>query len=147
MENNKMSAEDLHREITMIAETEGLYENLEPNKNSIDAILKYTKYATTSLQKQIEERDKEISEIDKMKTRYHEQLLDKESECRKLKSQLSQKDEMLERMAVEFSEWITLNAQPRTTSKNQWKHIKRNVIVSTEELYKEFLKQYQNSKK
>lgn len=41
--------------------------------------------------------------------------------------------------AVEFAEWLTINAQPRTTSKNQWKCNKTGVIVTTEKLYKRFL--------
>jgi hypothetical protein len=56
---------------------------------------------------------------------------------------LSQNYNMFDKNAIEFAEWLPLHAQPRTTSKNQWKHIERNVIVTTEELYDEFI-QYKN---
>lgn len=40
--------------------------------------------------------------------------------------------------AVEFAEWLSLNAQPRTNSKREWRHNQKGIILMTEELYTEF---------
>jgi len=40
--------------------------------------------------------------------------------------------------AVEFAEWIHINAQPRLPNKNQWKMYNNSVVITTQELYEIF---------
>lgn len=46
--------------------------------------------------------------------------------------------EQKESDSVEFAEWMSLNAQPRTTSKSQWRNNKTGVVETTQELYHQF---------
>lgn len=43
--------------------------------------------------------------------------------------------------AVEFAEWIHVNAQPRLPNKNQWKMYSNTVVITTKELYEIFKNQ------
>jgi len=138
-ESNKMSAEELIQHI-IEWNAKGKPLGLSNPKEAIDI---FTSQQTQSIQKQIEELKAEsfsrYCEADKYKRindEHYKALIAQTKEVVNLQSQLSQKDEMLERMAEAMSKCFI-----KDKNFNKCLHDKANKILL------DALNQYKNSKK
>jgi len=133
MENNKMSAESW---LNVIKQASDYNESMTP------LIKKYGELLTTSLQKQIEE----LKEVNK---KFRDDRINQYKKITELSDQLSQKDEMLERMAEVFKFALGMKELWMTyTDSCAPEHEEEAIAIqSMHNKFIDCLTQYQNSKK
>lgn len=145
MENNKMSAEEnVIKFLLGESSLEGVwYGEKHPTEQGRFWWRKHLRTQTASLQKQIEEKDKELAEYKEKYTCNQHTVCNQKSEIAELKSKLSQKDEMLE----EVFEALKRNLHHSKNCATVEYGGPCDKCTCTYSYDRELLNQYQNSKK